>query len=123
MATVRYLVHDVARAVAFYRDLLEFDLEEEMLPAFARVRRGDLDLWLAGPASSAARPMPDGRQPVPGGWSRLVIQVDNLDAFVARLRNVGATFRNDVVSGPGGRQILIEDPSGNLIELFQPAEG
>ena len=122
MATMRYLVNDVARAVAFYRDLLEFDLEEEMLPAFARVRRGDLDLWLAGPASSAARPMPDGRQPVPGGWSRLVIQVDDLDAFVARLRNVGATFRNDVVSGPGGKQIIINDPSGNAVELFEARE-
>ena len=122
MATVRYLVHDVARAVAFYRDLLEFDLEEEMLPAFARVRRGDLDLWLAGPASSAARPMPDGRQPVPGGWSRLVIEVDDLDAFVARLRNVGTTFRNDVVSGPGGKQIIIDDPSGNAVELFEARE-
>jgi predicted enzyme related to lactoylglutathione lyase len=122
MATMRYLVNDVARAVAFYRDLLEFDLEEEMLPAFARVRRGDLDLWLAGPASSAARPMPDGRQPVPGGWSRLVIQVDDLDAFVARLRNVGATFRNDVVSGPGGKQIIIDDPSGNAVELFEARE-
>ncbi len=122
MATMRYLVNDVARAVAFYRDLLEFDLEEEMLPAFARVRRGDLDLWLAGPASSAARPMPDGRQPVPGGWSRLVIQVDDLDAFVARLGNVGATFRNDVVSGPGGKQIIIDDPSGNAVELFEARE-
>ena len=122
MATMRYLVNDVARAVAFYRDLLEFDLEEEMLPAFARVRRGDLSLWLAGPASSAARPMPDGRQPVPGGWSRLVIQVDDLDAFVARLRNVGATFRNDVVSGPGGKQIIIDDPSGNAVELFEARE-
>ena len=122
MATMRYLVNDVARAVAFYRDLLEFDLEEEMLPAFARVRRGDLDLWLAGPASSAARPMPDGRQPVPGGWSRLVIQVDDLDAFVARLRNVGTTFRNDVVSGPGGKQIIIDDPSGNAVELFEARE-
>jgi len=122
MATMRYLVNDVARAVAFYRDLLEFDLEEEMLPAFARVRRGDLSLWLAGPASSAARPMPDGRQPVPGGWSRLVIQVDDLDAFVARLRNVGATFRNEVVSGPGGKQIIIDDPSGNAVELFEARE-
>ena len=122
MATMRYLVNDVARAVAFYRDLLEFDLEEEMLPAFARVRRGDLSLWLAGPASSAARPMPDGRQPVPGGWSRLVIEVDDLDAFVARLRNVGATFRNDVVSGPGGKQIIIDDPSGNAVELFEARE-
>jgi catechol 2,3-dioxygenase-like lactoylglutathione lyase family enzyme len=122
MATVRYLVNDVARAVAFYRDLLEFDLEEEMLPVFARVRRGDLSLWLAGPTSSAARPMPDGRQPVPGGWSRLVIEVDDLDAFVARLRNVGATFRNDVVSGPGGKQIIIDDPSGNAVELFEARE-
>jgi catechol 2,3-dioxygenase-like lactoylglutathione lyase family enzyme len=122
MATVRYLVNDVARAVAFYRDLLEFDVVEEMLPAFARVRLGDLDLWLAGPASSAARPMPDGRQPVPGGWSRLVIEVDDLDAFVARLRNVGTTFRNDVVSGPGGKQIIINDPSGNAVELFEARE-
>jgi len=122
MATVRYLVHDVARAVAFYRDLLEFDVVEEMLPAFARVRLGDLDLWLAGPASSAARPMPDGRQPVPGGWSRLVIEVDDLDAFVARLRTVGTTFRNDVVSGPGGKQIIINDPSGNAVELFEARE-
>ena len=122
MATMRYLVNDVARAVAFYRDLLEFDVVEEMLPAFARVRLGDLDLWLAGPASSAARPMPDGRQPVPGGWSRLVIEVDDLDAFVARLRNVGTTFRNDVVSGPGGKQIIINDPSGNAVELFEARE-
>ncbi|HEU0244748.1 MAG TPA: VOC family protein [Candidatus Limnocylindrales bacterium] len=119
MATVRYLVTDVARAVAFYRDLLEFEVEQEMLPAFARVRHDDLHLWLAGPASSAARPMPDGRQPMPGGWSRLVIEVEDLDAFVARLRNVGATFRNDVISGPGGRQVLVDDPDGNPVELFE----
>ena len=119
MATVRYLVTDVARAVAFYRDLLEFTVEQEMLPAFARVRHADLDLWLSGPASSAARPMPDGRQPAPGGWNRIVVEVDDLDAFVARLRNVGATFRNDVVSGPGGTQILMNDPDGNAIELFE----
>jgi len=119
MATVRYLVTDVARAVAFYRDLLEFDVEEESLPAFARVSRGDLDLWLAGPQSSAARPLPDGRQPVPGGWSRLVITVEDLDAFVARLKNVGATFRNDVMSGPGGKEIILDDPDGNAIELFE----
>jgi catechol 2,3-dioxygenase-like lactoylglutathione lyase family enzyme len=122
MATVRYLVTDVARAVAFYRDLLEFDVEDEMLPAFARVRRGDLHLWLAGPTSSAARPMPDGRQPAPGGWSRLVIEVDDLDAFVTRLRNVGARFRNNVVSGPGGKQIILDDPDGNAIELFEARE-
>jgi catechol 2,3-dioxygenase-like lactoylglutathione lyase family enzyme len=122
VATVRYLVTDVARAVAFYRDLLEFTLEQETLPAFARVRRDDLDLWLSGPVSSGARKMPDGRQPGPGGWSRFVIQVDDLDAFVARLRNVGVTFRNDVVSGPGGKQILINDPDGNPVELFEARE-
>jgi catechol 2,3-dioxygenase-like lactoylglutathione lyase family enzyme len=122
MATVRYLVTDVARAVAFYRDLLEFEVEQEMLPAFARVRSGDLSLWLAGPRSSAARPMPDGRKPGPGGWSRLVLEVEDLDAFVARLRNVGATFRNDVVSGPGGKQILLDDPDGNIVELFEARE-
>ena len=122
MATVRYLVTDVARAVAFYRDLLEFEVEQEMLPAFARVRSGDLSLWLAGPASSAARPMPDGRTPGPGGWSRLVLEVEDLDAFVARLRNVGASFRNDVVSGPGGKQILLDDPDGNVVELFEARE-
>ena len=119
MATVRYIVTDVARAAAFYRELLEFEVVEELYPAFARVRRGDLDLWLAGPASSAARPMPDGSQPVPGGWSRLVIQVDDLDAFVARLLNVGATFRNEVMSGPGGKEIILDDPDGNAIELFE----
>ena len=119
MATVRYLVTDVARAAAFYRDLLEFEVVEELLPALARVRLGDLDLWLAGPTSSAARPMPDGRQPVPGGWSRLVIEVDDLDAFVARLTNVGVRFRNEVVSGPGGKQIILDDPDGNAIELFE----
>ena len=119
MATVRYIVTDVARAAAFYRELLEFEVVEELYPAFARVRHGDLDLWLAGPQSSAARPMPDGRQPVPGGWSRLVIEVPDLDAFVARLTNVGVRFRNEVVSGPGGKQIIIDDPDGNAIELFE----
>ena len=119
MATVRYLVRDVARSVAFYRDLLGFSVEQEMLPAFARVRRGDLDLWLAGPASSAARPMPDGRSPEPGGWNRFVLEVDDLEATVAALREAGASFRNDIVSGPGGKQILAEDPEGNVVELFE----
>ncbi len=119
MATVRYLVGDVARSVAFYGDLLGFSVEQEMLPAFARVRRDDLDLWLAGPASSAARPMPDGRSPAPGGWNRFVLELDDLDAAVARLRAAGATFRNDVVRGPGGKQILVEDPDGNVVELFE----
>ncbi len=119
MATVRYLVTDVPRAVAFYRDLLGFTVELEMLPAFAQVSRDDLDLWLAGPASSAARPMPDGRAPEPGGWNRFVVEVDDLDAVVARLRAASAAFRNDIVKGPGGRQILVDDPDGNAIELFE----
>jgi catechol 2,3-dioxygenase-like lactoylglutathione lyase family enzyme len=119
MATVRYLVGDVERAVAFYVERLGFEVEQEMLPAFARVRRNDLTLWLAGPTSSAARPTPDGRSPEPGGWNRFVIEVDDLAASVAGLREARATFRNDVVSGPGGKQILIEDPDGNPIELFE----
>jgi catechol 2,3-dioxygenase-like lactoylglutathione lyase family enzyme len=119
MATVRYLVGDVERAVAFYVERLGFEVEQEMLPAFARVRRGDLTLWLAGPQSSAARPMPDGRNPEPGGWNRFVIEVDDLVGIVAGLRDAGATFRNDIVTGPGGKQILVEDPDGNPIELFE----
>jgi catechol 2,3-dioxygenase-like lactoylglutathione lyase family enzyme len=119
MATVRYLVGDVERAVSFYVDRLDFEVEQEMLPTFARVRRGDLKLWLAGLASSAARPMPDGRSPEPGGWNRFVIEVDDLVVTVAGLREAGATFRNDIVSGPGGKQILLEDPDGNPIELFE----
>jgi catechol 2,3-dioxygenase-like lactoylglutathione lyase family enzyme len=119
MATVRYLVGDVTRSVDFYVSRLGFEVEQEMLPAFARVRSGDLDLWLAGPASSAARPMPDGRVPEPGGWNRLVLEVDDLAAMVDRLRADGAKFRNQIVKGPGGQQILIEDPDGNPIELFE----
>jgi catechol 2,3-dioxygenase-like lactoylglutathione lyase family enzyme len=119
MATVRYLVGDVERAVAFYVERLGFEVEQAMLPAFARVRRGDLTLWLAGPQSSAARPMPDGRQPEPGGWNRFVVEVDGIESFVEDLKVGGVTFRNDVVSGPGGKQILIEDPDGNPIELFE----
>ena len=119
MATVRYLVGDVERAVSFYVDRLDFEVEQEMLPAFARVRRGDLTLWLAGPASSAARPLPDGRSPEAGGWNRFVIEVDDLVVTVTGLREAGATFRNDIVTGPGGKQILLEDPDGNPIELFE----
>jgi len=119
MATVRYLVGDVDRSVAFYTGVLGFDLEQQMGGAFARVSRGDLTVWLSGPASSAARPMPDGRQPAPGGWNRLVVEVDDIDASVASLRAAGATFRNDVVTGPGGRQIVVDDPDGNPIELFE----
>ena len=119
MATVRYLVSDVARSVDFYVSRLGFEVEQEMLPAFARVSHGDLSLWLAGPASSAARPMPDGRAPAPGGWNRLVLEVDDLATKVERLRADGATFRNQIVKGPGGQQILLEDPDGNPIELFE----
>ena len=120
MAAVRYIVSDVDSAVTFYTTLLDFDLDEQYGPAMAIVRRGDLTLWLAGPPSSAARPMPDGRSPEAGGWNRFVIEVDDLPATVARLRAAGAIFRNEIVTGPGGKQILIEDPSGNPIELFQP---
>lgn len=119
MATVRYLVADVERAEEFYVEQLGFVVEQEMLPAFARIRRDDLTLWLAGPKSSAARPMPDGRQPEPGGWNRFVIEVDDLTAVVESLGSAGARFRNDIVTGPGGRQILIEDPDGNPVELFE----
>jgi catechol 2,3-dioxygenase-like lactoylglutathione lyase family enzyme len=121
MAQVRYLVHDVEAAVGFYRDGLGFDLVQQFGPAMAILRRGDLTLWTAGPAASAARPMPDGRQPEPGGWNRFVLEVDDLEGAIATLKAKAATFRNTIVTGPGGRQILVEDPSGNVIELFQPA--
>ena len=120
MATVRYLVSDVERSVAFYVGQLGFEMVEQMGAAFARVQRGDLTLWLAGPQSSAARPMPDGRQPTPGGWNRFVIEVEDLAERVATLTVAGVTFRNAVVTGPGGKQILAEDPDGNPIELFEP---
>ena len=116
---VRYLVGDVERSVAFYVEHLGFTLEEQMGTAFARVRRDDLTLWLSGPASSAAQPMPDGRQPEAGGWNRFVIEVDDLSARVAAMTAAGITFRNAIVSGPGGKQILAEDPDGNPIELFE----
>lgn len=119
MATVRYLVNDVERAEVFYVDRLGFVVEQEMLPAFARIRRDDLTLWLAGPTSSAARPMPDGAKPEPGGWNRFVIEVADLTAVVEALGEDGAVFRNDIVTGPGGRQILVEDPDGNPVELFE----
>ena len=119
MATVRYLVRDVERAMEFYVERLGFVVEQEMPPAFARIRRDDLTLWLAGPTSSAGRPMPDGAQPAPGGWNRFVIEVADLTALIEALGEDGAVFRNDVVTGPGGKQILIEDPDGNPVELFE----
>lgn len=118
---VRYMVDDVERAVAFYTTHFGFALRSSAAPAFADVTRGHLRLLLSGPASSAGRPMPDGSRPQPGGWNRIHLVVDDLAAEVSRLRAEGLTFRNDVVSGPGGRQILLEDPAGNPIELFQPA--
>ncbi len=121
MAVVRYLVDDVEAAMEFYTTHLGFAVERRMLPAFAMVSRGDLRLWLSGPQSSAARAMPDGRRPEPGGWNRLVIEVPELPARVEDLRRAGVRFRNEIVSGPGGRQILVEDPAGNPVELFQPA--
>ncbi len=119
--SVRYLVNDVTAALAFYTELLDFKVLTSFAPAFADVARGNLRLLLSGPTSSAARPMPDGTRPAPGGWNRIHLIVENIDVEVARLRNAGARFRNDILAGPGGRQILLIDPSGNVIELFQPA--
>jgi predicted enzyme related to lactoylglutathione lyase len=121
MATVRYMVHDLEPAIAFYTQQLGFKLAEQMGPVFARVTRGDLTLWLSGPQTSAARAMPDGRKPAAGGWNRFVIEVDDIESVVSSLKSAGASFRNDIITGPGGRQILAEDPSGNPIEIFQPA--
>jgi catechol 2,3-dioxygenase-like lactoylglutathione lyase family enzyme len=121
MAVMRYLVNDVGTSTTFYTDLLGFELIERYGPAIAIVRSGNLDVWLAGPISSAARAMPDGRAPQPGGWNRIVIEVEDLERQITRLEEAGATFRNEVVEGPGGRQILLEDPSGNVVELFQRA--
>ena len=120
MASVRYLVRDVDQAIAFYAGL-GFTLRQQFGPAMAIVTRDDLTLWLAGPRASAAKPMPDGRTPEPGGWNRFVLQVSDLPALVAALRAQGVAFRNDIVEGPGGRQILCEDPSGNVVELFEPS--
>lgn len=121
MATVRYLVHDVARSIAFYTEHLGFKLEAQMGPPFAKVSRDDLTLWLAGPRSSAARPMPDGRRPEPGGWNRLVLEVEELITRVEAMKKAGLRFRNDIVVGPGGKQILVDDPDGNPVELFEAA--
>jgi len=121
LVPVRYMVHDVEAAVAFYQEHLGFEVRMNAAPAFAEAIRGRLRLLLSGPASSAGRPMPDGATPGPGGWNRIHLIVPDIDAEVARLRGAGVPFRNDVVVGPGGKQVLIEDPSGNYVELFQPA--
>ena len=118
--SVRYMVDDVDEAIGFYTELLDFEVLTKAAPAFADVQRGNLRLLLAGPTSSAGRPMPDGTKPAPGGWNRIHFIVDDIEAEVARLRDVGARFRNDIIEGPGGKQILLQDPSGNIVELFQP---
>ena len=121
MATIRYLVNDVQASIDFYVKHLEFELVEQMGPAFAIVAKADLSIWLSGPQSSAARPMPDGRKPEAGGWNRFVIEVDDIDSVIASMSLAGISFRNKIVVGPGGKQILAEDPSGNPIEIFQSA--
>jgi len=117
---VRYMVTDVEQSIGFYTGLLGFEVLTSAEPAFADVKRGNLRLLLSGPASSAGRAMPDGAQPGPGGWNRIHFIVDDLEAEVERLSAGGATFRNEIVRGPGGKQILLLDPSGNVVELFQP---
>ncbi len=121
MAQVRYIVDDVDEAVAFYVSELGFELEQQYGPAMAILAHGDLKLWVAGPRASASRPMPDGAKPSPGGWSRFVLTVDDLETRVSKLTDDGVKFKNDLVEGPGGKQILCIDPSGNVVELFQPA--
>jgi len=119
MAVIRYLVHDVDVAVEFYINVLGFELLEQWGPPFAMVKRGDLTLWLSGPGSSASRPLTDGSTPLAGGWNRLVLETDDLVSLVKKLTRAGALFRGAIVSGPGGKQVLVNDPSGNPIELFE----
>jgi glyoxylase I family protein len=120
---VRYQTKDVARAVEFYTERLGFKLEHQQPPTFAAVSLGDFHLLLSGPGASGSRPMPDGRAQEPGGWNRIVLRVDDIDKTIEALRTAGLPFRGQLVSGPGGRQIQIEDPDGNPIELFEPARG
>ena len=119
MNSFRYLVKDVTRSIAFYTENLGFKVQQDARPAFASVVLGDLRLLLSGPESSGARPMPDGRRPEPGGWNRVVLDVDHLAERVAKLKQAGHRFRNDIISGPGGNQTLLEDPDGNPIELHE----
>jgi glyoxylase I family protein len=118
---VRYQVRDVARSVAFYTDHLGFGLKHQQLPAFANVALGDAQILLSGPGASGSRPMPNGVPQEPGGWNRVVLRVADLPGFIAELKKAGLRFRNELETGPGGRQIQIEDPDGNPIELFEPA--
>jgi catechol 2,3-dioxygenase-like lactoylglutathione lyase family enzyme len=121
MAQVRYIVTDVDAAIAFYTGQLGFTLKQQFGATMAILARDDLTLWLAGPAASASRAMPDGRKPEPGGWNRFVVQTKDIAALKSSLERNGVRFRNDIVTGPGGKQILVEDPSGNVVELFEPA--
>ena len=123
LGSVRYLVDDVGAAVDFYGGVLGFRVGFDARPAVAELVRGSLRLLVSGPVSSAGRPMPDGRVPAPGGWNRIHLVVDDIDGEVARLTAAGVPFRNEVLDGPGGRQVLVEDPCGNPVELFQPAGG
>ena len=118
---VRYLVKDVARSVTFYTTHLGFSVTHQQLPAFASVSLGDVDVLLSGPQASGSRPMPDGRQQAPGGWNRIVLRINDLEGFIKTLKSAGLPFRNEMETGPGGKQIQIEDPDGNPIELFEPA--
>ena len=122
VAGVRYQVKDVERSVAFYTQHLGFRLDQRSGPAFASVSNGDFKLWLSGPKSSGSRPMPDGRSQEPGGWNRLALEVEDLPSRVAAMKKAGLRFRNEIETGPGGRQIQLEDPDGNPIELFEPAD-
>lgn len=122
MAVVRYLVADVDAAIAFYTGMLGFEVIERWGPPFAMVKRGDLTLWLSGPGSSAARPLADGSRPVPGGWNRLVLETKDLGALVEKLAQSGARLRSGIVYGPGGKQVLVDDPSGNPVELFESGD-
>lgn len=119
---IRYMIDDVPTAIEFYTGYLGFAIDMDASPAFASVTRDGVRLLLSGKTSSGRRAMADGREPVPGGWNRIHIQVEDLAAEVKRLHDAGITFRNDIITGPGGSQIILDDPSGNPVELFQPAE-
>jgi catechol 2,3-dioxygenase-like lactoylglutathione lyase family enzyme len=122
VAVIRYLVNDVDVALEFYINILDFELVEKWGPPFAMVKRGDLALWLSGPDSSASRPLTDGSKPASGGWNRLVLETDDLASLVEKLKRSGAQLRSDIVSGPGGKQVLVDDPSGNPVELFESSD-
>ncbi len=123
LVSVRYMVEDVPESIAFYTGVMGFTLQMDASPAFASVLRGNLRLLLSGKTSSGARPMPDGRQPVPGGWNRFQIHVADIEAEVQRLRAARVKFRNEIIRGVGGAQVMVEDPSGNPIEIFEPSQG